>query len=78
MDGNFAWKVLTVDEENNLLLTIDRDQLAAEEEILLQMANTPIPPKTFRSADDHITSLQEQVISEWGQSVFREMIAKHM
>jgi hypothetical protein len=75
-DGIFTWNFLTTVEENNLLHALDRDQLVAEEEILLQMANTPIP-KTFQSVDEHFTLLQEQVIIEWGQSVFQDMIAKH-
>jgi hypothetical protein len=84
------WSVMAADHQSssyNLILSIDKNELAAEEEFLLHMANTPIPTSdptitttlTATSACPHYadnanTVLQNLLRREWGDEIYERLL----
>lgn len=66
-DGTWTWSSIIYPEDEDIVLSMDREELAQEEATLWQMANTPIPfhdtnQEQWKVKQD---SIREQIRLEW-------------
>lgn len=70
------------EDDDNFLLSINKEDLAAEEELLLQMANTPIPTVQILEEENCSTTistikLQNRLREEWGNDLYNTTLIQH-
>ena len=66
------------DDDNNIIpiSMMTHEELIQEENLLLQMANTPIPTSSMNDMKTNCTTLRDTLCQEWGESQYMQMQLK--